>query len=392
MAKKYISFLSCVFIIVFNVFATYGLGFIGWDYLVPKYLQYGWVLLPLLLSLINMSKVISYHGVWSRMIPYLILMPTLACFSKAIILNEAPFNIMYPVYLSLTFFMFYVYHSYDVTESTIIRGFLIFGMVTFCIQVYQQISGVVYFNLFMRFFSNEDIRNDLARYQVGCPYIQLFCFFYSWYKLMEKITGKWMLLSLFFAVSLYLYLTRQIIVITIITLFCSFIFNKRKGSRKVPFFVLLAILLVGLSKYWDFLFGSMIEQTKNDEGFYIRFVSIGFFFKETFSNIIGMLLGFGQSFYEERWYGKGIYASDAGVFGDMFHYGVTWAITYFITVYIILKKAKVSVPYYLKWFTIATLINCIFSLPYHSYDQAFVWVSILYIYSLYSNKKALIRN
>lgn len=138
-------------------------------------------------------------------------------------------------------------------------------------------------------------------------------------------------------------------------------------------------------KYWDALFSNFVTETKTDDGFFIRFVSIEFFFKQTFSNIFGTIFGFGQSSYEERWYSKGIFASDAGISGDMYHYGITWAIVYLVQVYKIFKVHK-GIPVYIKLFVIATFINCIFSLPYHAYDQAFIWVSMLYIESLYVNK------
>lgn len=372
------------FICVFCIFATYGLGFIGWDLLVSKYQQYFLVLIPMILTLINFHSVRGYNGVWKSIIPYMIIMPFISCISKLLILGEDAFSIMYPIYISLTFFMFYAYSAYKVSESTIINGFLIIGLVTLVIQIYQQITGVVYFDLFMRFFTQESTRNDLSRYQIGCPYLQLFCFLYVWDKAKEKMTPIYLVLTALFGVSVYLYLTRQLLAIAIAAIFISFFINGKKQSKKI-WVVSLILLIYGMYKYWDALFSNFVTETKTDDGFFIRFVSIEFFFKQTFSNIFGTIFGFGQSSYEERWYSKGIFASDAGISGDMYHYGITWAIAYLVQVYKIFKVHK-GIPVYIKLFVIATFINCIFSLPYHAYDQAFIWVSMLYIESLYVNK------
>lgn len=39
----------------------------------------------------------------------------------------------------------------------------------------------------------------------------------------------------------------------------------------------LILLIYGMYKYWDALFSNFVTETKTDDGFFIRFVSIEFF-------------------------------------------------------------------------------------------------------------------
>ena len=117
------------------------------------------------------------------------------------------------------------------------------------------------------------------------------------------MTPIYLVLTALFGVSVYLYLTRQLLAIAIAAIFISFFINGKKQIKKI-WVVSLILLIYGMYKYWDALFSNFVTETKTDDGFFIRFVSIEFFFKQTFSNIFGTIFGFGQSSYEERWYSK----------------------------------------------------------------------------------------
>lgn len=387
--------LAGIYIATFCVFATNGLGFIGWQAMFTKYQSYAVLFVPLLIILLYFNRIDWKSIPLRKLVCFLVIMPIVSCFSKNILLGESVFSVMYPVYMSLAFLAFFALWALKIEEKTIVYALVCVAVVTGFIQVYQHVTGIVLFNYFESFYNyvNDDIRNNILRLYVGSPYIQLICLLLFVDKLKQKINFIYVAFAIFLLVSIYLYLTRQFLVITLVTIIYAVfggnwaLVNKNKNNRKLSFMLLGVVGLYLLYSNWDVLFQSLVEGTKDDEGFFVRFQSIAFFFKQTFSNILGMIFGFGHSHYEERWTVNRIYASDAGIAGDMYHYGIGWAIAYFYTIRKLLFKNRQRIPFYIWLYILATFINSLFALPYHEYGTAFIWACLLYICTLHLTKE-----
>lgn len=390
-------FICGIYIVTFCIFATNGLGFIGWQAMFTKYQIYAVLLVPLTIVLFFSKRIVGNLLPLSRLLCFLIIMPFISCFSKYFLLGESVFSVMYPIYLSLAFITFFALWSLRIKESTIIIALGVVALITGLIQIWQHVTGIVLFNYFESFYNytNDEIRNDMLRLYVGSPYIQLVCLLFCVGKLKKKISIFYVAMAAFLCISIYLYLTRQFLVISLVAIFCAFLWKdntsypkNRKGNKKL-FTILGIVCIYLLSVYWEALFQNFVETTKEDEGFFVRFESIAFFFNHTFSNIFGMLFGFGHSHYEERWTSLGIYAADAGIAGDMYHYGIGWVLAYFYTIRELMFRNRTFIPFYIRLYVLATFINSIFALPYHDYGSAFIWACVLYICSIHMSAKVI---
>ena len=372
---------------IYLILVTYGLGFIGWDILVSRNLTYYSLLLGAPLFIYNVfCKKISKKD-FSLLAIYLALMPIVSCFSKQILLEESAFSVSAPLLLSLAFMFFFTLKYFDVQEDNIIKAILTIGTLTAIIQIYQQIfPNSIYFDAFQSEYyhiSEIEIRNNFSRYLVGSSAIQLFCLYIMWSKAIEKFSFINAALTCLFLVSIYLYLTRLVLVATVVTIIISSFFSQGKGAKRFSF-ILTCCFIFGITFYWDRLFGDFVLMSQqNTYGTDIRWKCMSFFIERIISNPLGFIFGYGESHYEEIWYREGFYASDIGLIGDMYHFGISWIIIYFLFVFKIVIKHKKTVPLYIRLYLIGTLISSPFAFPYHLLDSAVVWLFIIFISDKY---------
>lgn len=286
--------------------------------------------------------------------------------------------------MSLSFLVYFVFSYYDIDEKTILRFFSVIAIITALIQIFQQFfPEQAYFHSGV----GHGVRNGLHRFFVGNNKIQIFCMLLFWTKLIKKVTIPDIFGFLLCFASMYLYLTRQIMVASIATMAISFLFVDNKKAKIYGFCITLAIGVV-LFVYSEVLFKNFIDMTsENTYSSDIRMEGVSFFLKQTMDNPVQFVFGHGYTRKEELWMSNGFYASDIGFVGEMFHYGIVWIVLYFLMLYKHLFVFRKKIPHYITLYFIATGLISIMIFPYRNAVDAVLWSSILYISSLYINKK-----
>lgn len=286
--------------------------------------------------------------------------------------------------------LFFYFTNFNIKEETIISGLTIFAVLTSIIQIIQQflpeyaIFGII--DPVSEEYGGEiaTIRNGLYRFRVGNCFIQMFCFFYYWHLLMKKINVKTIILVAIFAISIYLYLTRQIMMSVIATCMISFIlFRNIKSNMAIIIVVLFAILLYA---YWDLLFARLISDYYDDTYTTdIRFAFLSWTHDFFQKNIFTFILGEGHSARIFNLIQRGFYVSDIGFIGTIFYFGILWPLVYFKLVYDLLVKYNRFIPDYIRSFVLASCLINLFIFSYTNALSMILWAIVIYISSLYIN-------
>lgn len=330
---------------------------------------------------------IPYQGiVW-----LLFAIPFLSTFSKVFIYSEPFYDLRtthFPLVLFLSFFTFW---SLNVKENTIIKVLTIFGFAIFAIQLVQILfPDIAVFGIYdpdsdAATWEDDvaEVRNGIHRYRIGSYAVTLVCMYYYWCRFLDNITPKRFLFFAIFFASMYFNLTRQIMAASLITLALSFLVRPSTFSQKIKY--ILGILIFGaiIYSYSDVLFGSLLEQTQ-DENYgqdNIRVLTYGFYWQQIIEKPLMLIIGHGyihdidywQEFYKFFW-------SDIGIVGQWFLFGVLWIALYVYILILFIKNRK-KVPSYILLYAFATFLCCPMIFPYTSSVSYYIWTCILYISS-----------
>lgn len=304
-------------------------------------------------------------------------------------LNEDLMGIQTWVFVGAFFMIFY---HFRFSEKMILWVLVLYALTTAIIQIMQQIDP-----LFAVFGGNPDDlsdvikaeeRNGLARFFVGSYHIQMFIMCYFWCKMLKTFRIYWGVLAALLVVSVYLYLTKQILIASVFTLGLSFFMVK---ERKVKIFASITgiLCLIALAIFWEDLFGELIQDSKDDSFSHgIRFEFIAWILEYNLSDPIGVLFGHGFSL---PWFSQLqhmlYYPSDIGFLGESIYFGWIWAFAYFFVVFRILITYRNRIPLYVRLFVICSGFISIFIFPYRNRIELFNWVCMLYISSLYIDRR-----
>ena len=293
---------------------------------------------------------------------------------------------------------FFVFHYCRFTEKRVLCILLIVALVTVAIQIAQQFDPL--FAVFggspddtSEIIVPTDQRNGLARYFVGCYQVQMFVLCFVWSKMLQTFRGRWMLLSVLMLVSIYLYLTRQILLSTLMTIALSFLWVKGRTVRILAA-ILLCLCIVLLAIFWEDLFGDMIKESMDDTWSQaIRFEFIGFLMEYNLTDPLGVLLGHGYSYpLLEDWLLLQYHPSDIGFFGESIYFGWLWALSYLYVAFRILVTYRNRIPIYLRLYVVCSGLISFFIFPYRNRIELYNWVSVIYLVSLYVGKSNVVMN
>lgn len=392
--KKWITF--CL-LLAFIFFSSDGLNKIGWNANLGRHVMIIFYIMLVIVSFLQRSKTSNAEMPMRKYVIALVAIPFL-CIITRIDAGDMSFDTFTPYLSSLTFLVYFVLHEYKISEKLLTNSLLKIALIIFMIQVVQQIvPSVAIFGVSDPngyFYNGEmaEIRNGLYRYRIVCFIISLFALYYSWQKVNERRNVKNVLVFIALAISIYLYLTRQLMFTSILTIACSFIFVK---NRKGKFFLFLsvAIFLFVIYQYSDVLFGELLTQTKDEDTTdNIRMLSLAFYWDKIIGDALSFLFGNGIHPQLQYW---GImyyfWPTDIGVFGAWFFYGFFWVITYLVLVWKIIIRNNSILPLYIKLLTFGTFINCFMIFPYSKSYEYILWAIVIYICDLHisGNKKMI---
>ena len=197
-------------------------------------------------------------------------------------------------------------------------------------------------------------------------------------------------------VSVYLTLTRQVMVACMFAVFMSSFIGEKQNKKAALFLGLLFI--VGLYVYYDVLFSSLSEKTHDqatEEN--IRLFSAAYFWEESLKSPLTFLFGYGNHHHDSG-FGDlmsrlnndyGFYISDVGFIGQIYQKGLLYVLmTYwlFCKIYFRFKK---QIPLYVKMMVLfcvpmTPMIFAMYSPLYYC-----LWVMLIYIVDLHANKSPL---
>lgn len=381
-------------ILLFVILATNGLYYIHWNEHLPSIYIQGIVFLLPFFYIFNYSYCNRQEQ--SGIILIIAFIPFISTLLKMLSTGESYLSIAAPILLGCAFFIYFVFWRFQFKEEYFVISFIIIGSITFIIQLLQLFGGM---DVLFDSVRNTDIeggaRNGIYRYGVGSSFIQLFCLYYFWEKSSKKVISLYFLIFTLFALSVYLYLIRQIMISSIITIALSLLFltERRNSKTKIGILISIIVFLLLVNYYWEALFANIIKDTRADTySLDIRFKAWTFFLHKSMDNPMMFLLGHGESLMEDMWRNIGLYASDIGFIGELYHYGLIWVLAYFYMVYQIVYRYRREVPLYIKLYMIGTMINSSMIFPYHRFPTAFIWCSIYYIANLHIRKARLINN
>lgn len=393
-AKKWVTF---ILLLIFVFFATDGFNKVGWNSNLARHVMISFYIGILILTLLQGPKLLRVKMPMRNYVIALAVIPFLCIITRT---NAGDMSIgtFTPYLSSLTFLVYFILYEFEISERILTSSLLKIAIIIFVIQVVQQLApssaifGVSDPNGY--FYNGEmaEIRNGLYRYRIVCFVISLFAFYHSWQKVNERRNIKNVLVFIALAISVYLYLTRQLMFTSILTISCSFLFVKKSKGQ---FFLILtvAIFLLIIYQYSDVLFGELLTQTKDEKTTdNIRMLSLAFYWDRITEDAFSFFLGNGIHPLLQYW-GRTFYfwPTDVGVIGAWFFYGVFWIITYIILVWNILIVHKNKVPLYVKLLTFGTFVNCFMIFPYSKVYEYIVWAIIIYICDLHisCNKKLI---
>ena len=390
-----------VIIFIYFIFASHAFGYIGWSLLMPQNVAYLLSFLLLAIFVYYSFTIKAQEPRIKRIVNYIYYLPIIAIFSKLFLDDGQTFNIevRYTLTPIASFAFFYLLLKYKIKPEVVINSLVIIGLVTFVIQIVQQLKPE--YALFRDIYKGEvdDIqvllRNDLYRFNVGTWAVALFCFYYFWSKLvLDKLSIINIFLFFLFAASIYLYLTRQIIIAVSATLIISlFIHKNSKNTRNI--FVAFALISLVIVFNFESLFGYFIDLTKNSEQSQnLRIEFIPEILASSMRNPLMFLFGHGGfNTMESVWSYQGWSVSDVGFFGALWQYGLFYIIVYYYTIYLLVIKYGNRIPLTARLYIISTSINSMFIFPYRDASEDLIWAFILYfcIYGI-NSKRHVVNN
>lgn len=396
---KQINWRVSILIVLLYFFASSGYNLVGWRYFVP--FKYTYILIALAFFFIISYKVKDGSNVIRKYARFLFIWPILVCFSSVLsghrFITEFDTCYAWVCYIGL----FFVFHKYKIKEVDIITGLALSAIICAAIQIYQQTDSAV--PLFGIISEESDqymgdiaqIRNGMYRFNVGNLRLPLLMSCFYWCKIVrERNISNASLLALFL-ISVYLYLTRQVMIALATTFVLSIVINS-EGKNKNSIFIGILTLFLVVSFYWNELFGDLLQTYSDDTSTTdIRFEALIYYISAIKSHILNALIGFGHGTNIQQ-YGNNnfLYVDDIGFVGEMFLYGIAWVVYYFYMLYFLLIKNRKEIPTYVVLFIIATFLTSIMIFPYRKGAEMFIWACVLYIADTHisSNNNLIIKN
>ena len=290
-----------------------------------------------------------------------------------------------PILFSMAILSYFILYRYKVSEKSLLLCLTYVELFVFLIQIFQQLnpsSAVFGINDPNKASFSSDVaatRNNLYRFLLPTSQLSLVCLFYWWSRFLEKRSSGAVVLFICFAISIYLYLTRQVIFSSVIVLAITpLLLTSRKTNKKVKMMTLLFIII--MFAFAPAIFGELFEMTKEGgDSTENRLTSYLFFGSKIIESPFTFLFGNGTPPETIVWHEAELNASDIGIVGEVSHKGIFAFVLYLALLYKLLIKNKTETPLFVKLYVLSTFINIIMAFPYIQGYEYFLWAILLYI-------------
>lgn len=316
--------------------------------------MYGWIshIIDAFLLLAYFAKRKSVSYTFSKPIMCVMLIPFLSIISAVWMNGQTFMKGFIALTGQFTFILYFLFHLYHYTKKDILRVVMIIGVVFCCIKIVQQITyPTMWFCAASRI--NEitglvEQRNGFWRIFMscaGCATIMLYYKFNEYVQTKHKVALIFVLLG---CINVFLDLGRMGYASTLIGLAIVYIpdFVNLKNLIRIGIVGLLAYLVI--NNIGLILGADMVEQTNKDMGEdYVRWLSYDYYWSESIGSPIYLLFGHGPLVgtaaglrLQDIEMNSGLWRSDIGIVGNIYDYGILYAISIVYFFIFIFKRTK----------------------------------------------------
>lgn len=252
-------------------------------------------------------------------------------------------------------------------------------------------------------YKEVEIRSGFYRFLISDAYfLPMICGFYSFGKIFQKYSTKYILIFLFCCLGIYMDQTRQIMFSFLLCLAMTPLLNRGKKNLIIA----MVLCLIGGIIYSnaEVLFGELGSQTSDDiNSDNIRLLSYAYYW-ENKGDIIATLFGNGVSGGEFSSYGLklkrlqdvGLFTSDIGIVGAIYLYGLVIVSTFLLYYFYVVRKNWHYIDNYLRLMLISILINIPLLFPIYNMTSSCFECFMAFLFyltdkSILENKKRLLK-
>ena len=329
----------------------------------------------------------------------LIILPFFSIINSFSIYNQGIFESARANFsMSFIWVIYFVFHIFRVRESTVLKAFFCISVFIVAVQIIQQFTypyalfGINTEDDIIEQGLNEtaEMRNGLWRFRMhinGYYTVPIIFLMVNW--LRKKIDIRLIVYFVLLLISIYLTLTRQVILATLFTIFFSFF---TKNFRYISIGFIIALLLY---MNYDSLLGDMAEKTNNElNKNNIRLYAALYYWQDSLKEFTTFLFGYGLpgprgAFYNyvQKLHDLGLHVVDVGFIGIIWRYGLLYVIICFYLLYCLFFKFRRYIPLYIRLFVVYVSVMAIMIFPIGaSQVMTMIWPLLLYICDLHINK------
>ncbi len=375
--RRFILFI--VYAIIF--FSSQCFVWVNWKDYTNNYDQayYGLYLIVLLMAF-HLYKRIKLKLIFGKIVLAIFLVSYPCCITL-MVNGESLTKTIPHLLIPMAILLYFLFLKYSISEKSLLKCLFVFSFIILFLQVVQQVFPEnAVFGIRDDELSDEvaSMRNGIYRYLFPTIQITTFCMFYWWNRLLEKRTYITIGCFVLLGISLYLYLTRQMIFSAVFCLaFSGIIYNSQKVSSRliVPF---AFIFVIGL--FFSEFFGVMVEDTREGGiSTEYRLSAYSFYVDRILDGPLSFFCGNGHPRIIESWQDLHMHTSDIGFVGEVYHKGIFSFILYLILIYNLLIKYKKVIPFYIRLYVLCSFIASVMGFPYVRGLEYVLWAVIIYI-------------
>ena len=386
--------------LIFILLITKGLHFSGWS-MFPRFttIRYSVLFVTPILAIAIYNKVVRFCPMYNRkFVVYVFFASIFTYFLRNIFYDTGyGYGLENNLFVAFTFCSYFILHYMKVSEKLLLTSLTIVGLIVLVIQVFQQIHPeLAVFSMYTEEMRQElglsqdyitGMRNGLYRFMPIAQHFPLFLLCYYFSKVLRNYDFKYLILTVAFAASTYLMLTRMFMVCAGICCMFIYVFQKNKSMSKFRTAIIVIVGIVLLVSYSDVLFSQLFSSQDSDvdQSTGARLDCVPFILYQAIQDPFLFIFGHGYPAMLWKWgVNLGYWYNDIGILGQIYPYGIIWFIVYFRLIYKILVKKRESIPIYIRAYVFGLLCICMMMSSYaNSLDMTFLWCIILYIIDNY---------
>ena len=191
------------------------------------------------------NKKKNIHANFKREVDWIFKLAFLSVIGNTFLYHQSPIQNIVDTCSHAFMLYYFLLHFYGIKEKIIITILTILVLMILFIQLVQQFTfPIAPFGVDIQAEAADnviEIRNGLFRFRIETVCFAMLIVFFYWEQLLKKIRLRAIILFVFSLASIYLFLTRQIIIAVLFSIFLS-VFLVKNRKLKIWTLCLLAVL------------------------------------------------------------------------------------------------------------------------------------------------------